>query len=289
MHDITRVFSFDTLFSQGQMRIPAGDIFQVAELSLIRGSEMSNHYQYCDEFTYAVSGQAKVWYGDEVMEMSAGQIHYVKQGKIHRIEVSPEQNFHYYCIGFRLDPTCPSSSSFLELIRDKESFLIGDDGQTGKLFTSLMNEIFLQDPDSTHMIHFYFSQMLVSLSRIMRNLPMTTSSRTAQDTSSYAAYRAKKYIDTHYIKLSAVRQITAELPYSEYYLSHVFREKMGITMKDYLLQKKLATAAELLRSSNMSVTVIGEHLRFASIHAFSGAFKRYFHMSPSAFRKQVHN
>lgn len=283
---MNKVFSYDTHFPHGQMRTPAGDIFQIAELSLIRGSEMPAHRQSCDELTYVVSGKAKVWCGDTVREISPGQIHYIEKGQVHRIVVDPEQNLHYFCIGFTLDPAGTEVSSFAQLVRGKRDFLLEDEGGVQKLFSSLMTEVFFRDEESRNMIYFYFVQLLITLCRILRGNPVGTVGSVRSSTPGYAVYRAMKHIDTHYIKLTTVRQVAEALSYSEYYLSHIFREKLGVTIKDYLLQKKLATAAELLRSSNMSVTDIGEHLQFASIHAFSGAFKRYFNMSPSAFRRQ---
>ena len=49
---------------------------------------------------------------------------------------------------------------------------------------------------------------------------------------------------------------------------------------------QMAAAAELLRSTNLSVTQIAEQTGFSSVEHFSTAFRRYYLCSPTAFRRQ---
>ena len=62
-----RLFYFDNLFGNGQMKVSAGEILQVSELSLVRGAQISLHNQICDEITYAILGSAVFVSGDEKM------------------------------------------------------------------------------------------------------------------------------------------------------------------------------------------------------------------------------
>ena len=137
------------------------------------------------------------------------------------------------------------------------------------------------------MIQCYFCQMLILLYRILNGKSKEKLSKVNTSTSNAAVYQTLKYIDKHYIKLTSVKEIAKKLSYSEYYLSHVFKEKMDMTIKDYLLQKKIMTAAELLKTSAMSISDIAEQLHFSSLHSFGVAFKRYMHMSAREFRKKA--
>lgn len=53
------------------------------------------------------------------------------------------------------------------------------------------------------------------------------------------------------------------------------------------MDAQMAVAAELLRSSRLSITEIGEKTGFSSVEHFSTAFRRYCHCSPSAFRQRA--
>lgn len=150
-----------------------------------------------------------------------------------------------------------------------------------------MNELFVHDDKSKTMIHHYFCQILILLYRILNGRLSEKKGMTHSiPSTSQAVYRTLKYIDKNYLKLTSVKEIAQDLSYSEYYLSHVFKEKMNVTMKDYILQKKIMTATELLKNSNMSVSEIAEQLNFSSLNTFGDAFKRYMHISASEFRKQ---
>ena len=281
-----KLFSYEKMFIKGQVSLPSGDILQVAELSLVKNGEISEHIQFCDEITYVVSGKATVYYDNECYELTKGQIHYIKQGPQHRIVASPEYNFHYYCIGFVPHPDYESTEIFFHAISKMRSFIVDDEGNIHSLFNLLMNEFYIRDDESNTMIQCYFCQMLILLYRILNGKSKKKLNKINTSSSNHAVYQTLKYIDKHYIKLESVKDIAKELSYSEYYLSHIFKEKMDTTIKDYLSQKKIITAAELLKSSNMSVSDIAEQLHFSSLHSFGMAFKRYMNMSPSEFRKK---
>ena len=283
----SKLFSYSNRFENGQMQIPAGEIFQIAELSVIKGGEIQEHVQYCDEITYAVSGKATVYSGDEVFEMHAGQVHFIKSGEYHKIVADENHNFHYYCIGFLLNPEYTDIRVFADYVSDMKRFLIQDEGNIKTLFDLLMNEFYIRDEESKLMIHSYFFQILIVLYRILTGKSKEKLNKINTSFSNHAVYRALKYIDREYITLNSVKQIAQALSYSEYYLSHTFKEKMDITLKDYLMQKKIIAATELLKNSKMSISDIAEHLNFSSLHAFGQAFKRYMNMSASEFRKNV--
>lgn len=280
----SKLFSYNNLFQKGQMQIPAGEIFQIAELSVIKSGEITEHVQYCDEITYAISGKALIYSGNQVFEMHAGQVHYLKKGEYHKIVADESQNFHYYCIGFLLNPEYTDIQFFTDSVKELSDFLIEDEGNIKTLFNLLLNEFYIKDEESNLMIHSYLCQILVLLYRIRSGNSKEKLNKINTSTSNHAVYRALKYIDREYIKLTSVKEVSEALSYSEYYLSHVFKEKMDITMKDYLMQKKIITATELLRNSKMSVSEIAEHLNFSSLHSFGQAFKRYTKMSASEFR-----
>ena len=285
MEITSKLFSYDKMFTHGQMTIPSGEILQIAELSVIKSGEIAEHIQHCDEITYVVSGKATVTSGDTCFDMTAGQIHFIKKGEYHKIVADENHNFHYYCIGFQLNHNYPDIEVFVNAVMDKNHFVVEDAGNIKTLFGLLLNEFFIRDNESNLMIHFYFCQMLITLYRILSGKARDVLNKTNTSSSNQAVYRTLKYIDRNFIKIASVKEIAKELSYSEYYLSHIFKEKMDMTMKDYLMQKKIMMAAELLKESNMSISEIAEQLQFSSLHSFGLAFKRYMQVSASEFRR----
>ena len=285
MDTASKLFSYGKSMQKVQLQIAAGSIAQMLEVSVIKSREITEHIQECDEITYVVSGKAKVYSGDECFEMSAGQIHFIKKGMSHRIVADDNHNFHYYCIGFELNPEYEDVRIFSDIVRNTKHVITKDDGRLKSLFASMLNEFFAHDSESTRMINYYFCQILITLYRILCGNVQDNSLKFNATCHSHVVYHILKYIDRHYLMITSVKEIAQALSYSEYYLSHIFKEKMDMTIKDYVMQKKIATAAELLQSSNMSIGEIAEQLNFSSLHSFGQAFKRYMNMSASNFRK----
>ena len=284
MKDTSKLFFYEMAMGKGELRIPAGDILQIAELAIAQESEIKPHTQICDEITYAISGKATVWSADHVFEMTAGQIHFIRQGEYHRIAADRGENFRYCCIGFSPNLEYCELGGFFGAIRNCSDFIIEDEGNISTLFSLLIDEFHIRDSESLAMIHFYFCQMLIQLYRILSGKSREKLNRLNTSASNLAVYHALKYMDREFPNLTQARQVARAISYSEYYLCHAFKERMNMTVKEYLMQKKIQMATQLLENSSMSITEIAEHLSFASLHSFGIAFKRHMQVSPSEYR-----
>ena len=279
-----RVFSFDHLLSENKIIVPAGEVFQVSELSLIRNGEITEHIQYCDEITYAISGDAMLYSDDLCEEFHKGQVHYVKKGRKHKIVSGPDSNFRYVCIGFMADLSHENITSFSSVREDTDWFIKNDDGSIKRLTELLLDEFCMEDDQSNIMMSLYLSQILISLARIY-NGNSSYMDKKSSSVSNYAAYNALRYIDREYIYITNAKSVAKALSYSEYYLSHVFSEKVGMGIKEYITRKKLQMAARMLKTTNLSVSEISDYLNFSTLHTFGQAFKKIYLMSPSEYRK----
>ena len=94
----------------------------------------------------------------------------------------------------------------------------------------------------------------------------------------------KTYIHEHIA--SATLQSAAEhVRYSPIYLSRLFKEKAGVNFISFLIQEKMQHAAEMLRDSGNSISVISEAVGYSNEKNFSRAFKKYYGISPAEYRK----
>ena len=72
---------------------------------------------------------------------------------------------------------------------------------------------------------------------------------------------------------------------SEAYLIREFRNQYAVSPYQYLLTRKLETARQLLRYSNLSIKEIAEQLCFSDQYYFSNCFKKAFGVSPKFFKQ----
>lgn len=76
---------------------------------------------------------------------------------------------------------------------------------------------------------------------------------------------------------------------SPYHFIRVFKEHMGQTPYQFLLDIKIKRAMELLKGSNLSITEISSRCGFASPSYFAVVFKKKTGVAPSYYRKDVVN
>ena len=206
-------------------------------------------------------------YSDGVCEdIGAGQIHFIKKGCAHKIEVYHDEDFRYICIGYNRNNNEENMRDFGELVKYKNAFILNDDSTVKKLTSLFVDEIYLWDNYSKDMLDKYFVQIIVSLQRIMTGRakkPQNNEIALASNT----VYKMLRYIDREYINRESVRVVSEKLSYNEYFL-----------------QIKVLYAKKLL-SNGMTVSEIAEKLSFSSQNYFSVVFKRKVGVSPLQYKK----
>lgn len=285
---ISKTLLYDELYPKTSLSLPFGTLIQVAEVSLIRGSEIAEHIQKCDEITYAISGRA-TFYSDGVeTEISGGEIHFIRKGLSHRIVVGHEENFRYVCIGYNPKHNYAPISPYINKMEGIDSTTAVDNGKIKRISELLMDEMYTPDSEQHNMLNFYVTQILITFFRILNgNL---SPRRVNKASSSFTVYHLMRYIDNKYMSIQDIKSVADELSYSEYYLSHLFKDKIGISIKEYITRKKLSAAADMLAGGTMTVNEVADKIGYSSAHTFRQAFKRHFGYSPSDYAENVkHN
>ena len=91
----------------------------------------------------------------------------------------------------------------------------------------------------------------------------------------------KKY-DDDALTLSS---LAAKLGYSEFHMTRKFKEISGMSLKDYLRNRKLAFALKEVRDSEKSILDIALSYGFSSNESFTRSFKGSYGITPSEYRK----
>ncbi len=96
------------------------------------------------------------------------------------------------------------------------------------------------------------------------------------------------YIYSH-IKERITRATLAEYTgLSENYLSRVFKQNLGISISDYIREKKIEQATHLLRYSDKPIIDIANYLSFSSQSHFIQIFENYTGLTPKKYRDQYY-
>ncbi|MEI9909354.1 MAG: helix-turn-helix transcriptional regulator [Bacteroidota bacterium] len=92
---------------------------------------------------------------------------------------------------------------------------------------------------------------------------------------------AKQYMDDEYLHIDEISQAAIAGNMSEFHFFRSFKQAFGNTPYQYLLNKRLELAKELIVTGNMTITDIAIHCNFPDVFTFSKAFKRRFAVAPS--------
>ena len=100
--------------------------------------------------------------------------------------------------------------------------------------------------------------------------------------------KALAYIDIHYTECFTLDDIASFLNVSKYSLSHDFKKHVGKSIMDFVCDKRMAKARELLSTTWEGIGEIGYQLGFSSDAHFISVFKKRVGITPLQYRKQ-HN
>lgn len=96
-----------------------------------------------------------------------------------------------------------------------------------------------------------------------------------------------RYIDQHYTRSGlSLGEVAANSQVSANYFSALFRKEMGCTFVDYLTQKRMDRAKELLRRSSLHTGEIALAVGYRDAHYFSTLFHKTQGCTPRAYRAQ---
>lgn len=98
------------------------------------------------------------------------------------------------------------------------------------------------------------------------------------------ALEVAAYVQRHLTETVSVEAMAQELHLSRPHLSRRFREETGMTLTDFVLQKKSEEAARLLVTTDKSLIAISEYLGFSSQSHMARVFRKYQGESPQRYR-----
>lgn len=94
-----------------------------------------------------------------------------------------------------------------------------------------------------------------------------------------------KHLENYYNQTLSLQSLADLVHLSTWHLSHLFKEKTGQTISDYLITLRLSQAARLLDLTTRKVEDVAKDVGFESPYHFSRIFKRHYGISPLKFRQ----
>ncbi len=94
------------------------------------------------------------------------------------------------------------------------------------------------------------------------------------------------YIYTHLHYKITLTELAEHAGFQAAYFTTLFKKETGLTITEFIHQKRVEEAQSLLRYSEYSLSEISQYLGFCSQSHFTSIFHKYTNMTPIAYRKR---
>ena len=147
----------------------------------------------------------------------------------------------------------------------------------------LYNDLFLKriaacrDIQAMHVVQ---SECYLQFARIVRDRKRKESALNRH------VEECKRAIVTRRFERISIDELAADVGVSKEYLQKLFKQYEGIPITEYIIEKKLEAACNMLRFSDRKISEIADHLHFGSVSHFSLVFRRKKGQSPTAYRRK---
>ena len=283
-------FEFVKDFFQNPTTFGVVDLYQIGDVCCECGFEIPTHHQICHEISYIVTGAGKFYLNGIAYPVKAGDIFICSQGQEHRITTIPGSMLRFVYIGFLFNDNIKKHNNWIPLKKYFQSpgIPIAEDKVNLDLpLMRLIDEFYGKPLLYKEMIISYINQILLLTFRSFKDqISPIYHPELSENMVGYPVYSVIIYIEKHILELENIRTISDDLGYSYSYLSHLFKNKTGITLQKYITYKKIEKSLELLKYSGLSITQVAHRLNYETLQAFSKAFHRVMGFSPSDY---IHN
>lgn len=266
--------------------------FRLFHLRDSRAQKLDYHYHEFDKLIFFLGGKVTYMVEGVTYFLQPWDVLLVQHNLIHKPVIEASEPYERVVIWLgreylteRSTPGEPLDQCF-ELTRERGFHLLRTDGerrlQYMQTIRRLEEALRSKEFGASRMADTLCQQLLIDVNReILR-------SRTAQEERD--SYRVDpkveevlKYITSHLDEELSVDLLAKRFFISRYYLMHRFKDVTGYTVHQYISQKRLLRAGELIRQG-IPVMKAAEQAGFSDYSTFLRAFQKTFHMSPKEFR-----
>ena len=92
------------------------------------------------------------------------------------------------------------------------------------------------------------------------------------------------FIDTHLCEKISLDELSLHAACSKSSLCHRFHEKMGVTVKQYVIEKRMALASKMMREGELP-TAVASAVGYENYSNFYRIYQKHFGEAPSFMKK----
>lgn len=243
------------------------------------------------EIHYIPEGYGRALIDGQYYEITPGTLYVTGPHMEHAQTPLPEHPMCEYCIYLKArhgrsasDKTFEGENNLVEIFTGTTFWFGQDSLQIGEIIKTLFTELKSRHTGWEFQAEALLRQLFVKLVRIYEKDRTGQTSTRTQFTDKTSVIIEESFL-YEYRSLS-LKDLAARLDLSTRQTERLLQKQYGKTFLQKKTEARMSAAAILLSDTKQSVTSVAEALGYSSIEHFSSAFRNYYHMSPSQFRKE---
>lgn len=279
----------DANYEAAPITLKLFSVYQISDLACASDHVVRQHNQICHEISYIVSGEGVFIRNGKSYDVRPNTVFIVNDQDVHSICSSKNAPLRFMCLGFAFHKEHPDFSKYAhvsDFLDTLDNPLTVDRNDLFQLFTLALNEISNTDALALEMLEAYVRQIVIQTYRNFTSAERPLFNWVDINDTNPLIYEIAHYIDMHLTSIKRLSDIADVFDYSYAYLSRIFSQTMGISIRAYYMKRRLEKAAELL-AEHIPVSMVSERLQFADMPSFSKAFKIYYGMSPKKYQQTL--
>ena len=266
--------------------------FRLFHLKDTLAQKLQPHYHEFDKIILPLGGRVTYVVEGVAYFLKPWDMLLVQHNLIHRVAIDPEEPYERIVIWLgrewmasRSDPGEPLDAC-CETARRQGFHLLRTDGDRRLFYMQKIQQLeeALRSTEfgAGRMADTLCQQLLIGVNRDMLRYPTAREERDSYRVDPKME-EVLRYIAAHLEEPLSVDLLAREFYLSRYYLMHRFKAVTGYTVHQYISQKRLLRAGELIREG-VPVMKAAEQAGFREYSTFLRAFQNTFRMSPREFR-----
>ncbi|WP_162255020.1 helix-turn-helix transcriptional regulator [Paenibacillus sp. Soil522] len=249
------------------------------------------HFHY--EIYYFHGGKVNYLINDSIHVLEPGDLLLMHGITLHRAHVDPSEKYHRSTLHF--DPFYfkqfiqpPFADDLLEPFKKLHNVrlqLRGPEKAEVEETLLKLEQLYVQrDAFSQQRFQARLLDFLILINHLCQK-PLKAKP-TFPSTKEHHVQAVISYLERHYNEEITLEGIQTELHLSKYYLAKTFKEVTGITIFQFLMQRRIYQAKIELIDGVQPITDVGYEVGFKHPSHFSRAFKQHTDLTPEQYRKQ---
>ena len=268
--------------------------FRFFHLKDKKSEEHTFHYHDFNKIVIFISGNATYVIEGKYYKLKPWDILFVGVNELHKPIIAPNEYYERIILWVNSDFLADYSTDESDLltcfelaIKEKTNlFRISGDNLNMIKDTLFFLEKAIRDRDFGGKIlqSSIFIQLIVYLNRLILRAKIKKDEKDIQYDERIV--NILSYIKENLDSDLSIDNLASRFYMNRYYLMHHFKDQTGYTMHNYILQKRLAKAATLIKKG-MQTTYASDQCGFKDYSSFVRAFKKSFGLSPKQYYKAI--